>query len=131
MGNEQMRKLKNIFSERKERSSFIRLHQSYDPTKKEQNFVGSPPSCLVDVLHEAKVDEKAFIYLVRKGMFFHSTFALLWSLKMREDESDRIVKKVSSLFDHSTHTVLPYPIFNCIMMKISWISKCSALMANA
>ena len=66
MGNEQMRKLKNIFSERRGRSSFIRLHQSYDPTKKEQNFVGSPPSCLVDVLHEAKVDEKAFIYLVRK-----------------------------------------------------------------
>ena len=32
--------LGNIFSGRKGRSSFIRLHQSYNPTKK-QNFVGS------------------------------------------------------------------------------------------
>ena len=40
MGNEQMRKLKNIFSGRIGRSSFIRLHQSYDPTKKSKISLG-------------------------------------------------------------------------------------------
>ena len=52
-----------------------------------------------------QVDEKAFIYLVRKGMFFHSTFALLWSLKMSRKMSQIALSRKSHPYLIIQHSV--------------------------